>query len=514
MRLYTHLTIVACLVVIAGAVGHQALSPPGDPRVAAGDVNEPVAAPTTSNEVTWASEDVAVANPYREDGSQAAARTEPTVAINPADPDNVIAGAIDFDYAQPGPPCCTRGWWSLGRYVSDDGGSTWTNAGFAELLDRDGRPLACAEATGADPSVTFDGSGVAYYSYIAYGCPAPGSLAVQTSADGGHTWSRGFVVQGSGDEVAPNVCADIDKPHVGADRAKGIVYLTWSNVLYECDATDNPPELGWAIYFSKTTDGGATWSDPAPVSAVLRDGAQGSLPRVGPDGTVYVAYYHQAPFEIGDCPSVVRLMDGSGLYTTEMLVARSADEGATWSHHVVAKICDSQFATPDYPLAIGNALALPGLAVDQAVGTVYLTWSDRRVPTPSVMVTTSADRGQTWSEPLVIEARGRGGFIPWIAHADGAAHLVYLAETVTGTYDVLHQSSVDGVTWSAPFTLNTAPLCACWGLVNGPYRNTPHIGHYMGMDAGGGKVIPIWPDTRDPLVTQTVYARVGSYGGT
>ena len=67
--------------------------------------------------------------------------------------------------------------------------------------------------------------------------------------------------------------------------------MTWTRF----DAGNHSP-----IYFSQSTDGGATWSDPIEISGSdanicpLGGGAcnddQGSNPVVGPDGTIYVSF--------------------------------------------------------------------------------------------------------------------------------------------------------------------------------------------------------------------------------
>ena len=70
------------------------------------------------------------------------------------------------------------------------------------------------------------------------------------------------------------------------------VYMTWTRF----NAANHSP-----IYFSQSTDGGATWSDPIEISgsnaAICTVPAvgpcnddQGSDPAVGPDGTLYVSF--------------------------------------------------------------------------------------------------------------------------------------------------------------------------------------------------------------------------------
>jgi len=95
---------------------------------------------------------------------------------------------------------------------------------------------------------------------------------------------------------------------------------------------------------------------------------------------------------------------------------------------------------------------------------------------------------------------------------DGAVRLFYIREQTSGLYDAVYEESLDGgATWSAPFALNTAPLCTCFGHVMTPERAKPMFGHTIALDARTGTVVGVWPDQRDPASPQTAMVRVGSY---
>jgi len=68
-----------------------------------------------------------------------------------------------------------------------------------------------------------------------------------------------------------------DKEHIGVDKVTGDIYVSYSNF------TASPRR----IEVVRSTDGGQTWS--APVVLASGD-VQGSVPRVGPDGEIYVAW--------------------------------------------------------------------------------------------------------------------------------------------------------------------------------------------------------------------------------
>ena len=81
---------------------------------------------------------------------------EVSIAINPLDPDNIVAGA-NLNY----------------HFASFDGGKTWTQG---ELPG----------GTWGDPAVLFDKTGRAYIANLVYGWDA---IIVRRSDDGGLTWS-------------------------------------------------------------------------------------------------------------------------------------------------------------------------------------------------------------------------------------------------------------------------------------------------------------------------------------
>jgi hypothetical protein len=443
----------------------------------------------------WVKEDAPV---VPETGGEAAPATETTVAINPRNPKQVIAGAIDFGYRESSAPHM-RGDPATVIYVSRDGGMTWRDKKYVELSK------GCSAA---DPAVAFDSRGWAYYSYIQYLCDKP-QLKVMVSKNGGKTWARPTVVARP-QRISGDRCVTFDKEYIGSGPTGKAVYLTWTALTF--DNCRGGGELSsFPIYFSRSLDGGKTWSKPALVSVSQDDNAQGSVPRVGPDGTVYVAYVHRT--ELSGCPSTGWTGQLRRSSSVEIVVARSTDGGANWKHEVVSPVCDNLYQNPEQPLAWEHAFSLPSLSLDSDTGTVYVAWSNRDVPSATIKMSASANHGRTWSEPVSLQADpGQSPFMPWLVAGDRMVRLVYLAENSGSLYDVYYRESIDGgQTWTEPFRLSTQTSCVCYSSLRGPYVGVTMIGHYIGMDAAGGVVVAAWPDNRHREGFQTIYARRGTY---
>src|SRR2546426_3065895 len=80
-------------------------------------------------------------------------QNEPSVALNPSNPQQLVAGAND--------QLATGADW-LAVYTSSDGGLTWTNG----LIPNTGPLAGFQEAS--DPAVSFSQNGTLYYSGVAF----------------------------------------------------------------------------------------------------------------------------------------------------------------------------------------------------------------------------------------------------------------------------------------------------------------------------------------------------------
>ena len=186
---------------------------------------------------------------------------EPTIFIDPGNTDRIVAGA------------------NIDRfYYSEDGGFTWSESSlFSEPL-----------GVWGDPCVVTDAAGTIYFFHLSN--PQNGEwidrIVCQRSDNDGLTWNDGTgigLVQGKVQ----------DKEWAAVDRDNNHIYVTWTQFddygsSYFADST--------IIRFSKSTDGGITWSEPVRLSKVagncLDDDltVEGAVPAIGPGGEILVSW--------------------------------------------------------------------------------------------------------------------------------------------------------------------------------------------------------------------------------
>jgi hypothetical protein len=338
---------------------------------------------------------------------------EPTLAVNPANPNNIVAawiqGPLQNNVAA----------------VSLDGGVTWKQV-----------PLPYSVCSGGtfqgagDPWVSFAPNGDLYCLGITGPSPANTYAAVMKSTDGGLHWSAPIILDSP--PLSP------DKTTLTADTFDArFVYAAWIRL---------PVKNKSALTFSRTTDGGASW-EPSRVIYETVPGQQAFNTQilVLPDGTLVDIFYHQFQKNNGAASQL------------DIQLMRSSDKGQTWSAPIPAVAMQTILRSDNtgYTLTVDpdngqlvRDTTNPSFAVDSRSGNLYAVWEDGRFSNfqyNDIAFSMSSDGGFTWSAPIRINQTpfnsaplNRQAFYPVIAVGlDGTIGVTY--------YDFRFNTAAPGV---------------------------------------------------------------------
>ena len=179
--------------------------------------------------------------------------TDSDIVSNPLSPKHLLLGSVDGNCG------------GLGFHLSSDGGSTWK--------------VSCMFSTGDEPHVGYDRKGAAYIVGLYFANEGRnGFVTVQKSTDGKH-WSKPVVALRKPGNAFPYETGFAVDTGAGSSRV---------NSLYVSGVMVSGKKQ---VLVSHSTDGGATWKQTA-VDAAQTYPATDNFTRmaVGRDGTVYVTW--------------------------------------------------------------------------------------------------------------------------------------------------------------------------------------------------------------------------------
>jgi hypothetical protein len=393
-------------------------------------------------------------------------QSETWIALDPTLPGHFIGGSNDANPSLLGP---------MRVYESFDNGASFTSKTLP-------LPGVCNDqcygvaAYAAHPGVAFDGSGNAYYCFIGVAALGQGStLACTRKAVGGSAFSTNLA-------TVPNFNAD--RPLVTADRTgsayKNRVYVAWNN---------NNSTGTQDLMLARSSDSLASFN----VVKVNDSGTAvtGAVPAVGPDGEVYVAWsnYGSTTHAI----YIDRSTDGGVTFGADHAVHAWA---AATGSGVGLKIP----ADPVHGVGI-----FPAMDVDRSFGphrgTIYVAYNDVTATNGlDVFLRRSTDGGVTWSAPMRVNDDPTGTvqdqFLPAVAvdDADGTVVISWYdtrADPANQKAHVMYTWSKDGGFIFVPnVAVTTAPSDES---VAGADANG--YGDYAGIAVLGGVAQPMWTDS-------------------
>ncbi|MDR0802112.1 T9SS type A sorting domain-containing protein [Fluviicola sp.] len=383
--------------------------------------------------------------------------TEPTIAISPINPNIVVAASNIDNY-----------------YYSTNGGLNWTK-----------KTLSSTYGVWGDPVMVFDKTGNLFFVHLS-NPPAPGNwidrIVVQKSIDGGSTYNNGSFTGLNGTKAQ-------DKAWLAADSNNNL-YVTWTQ--FDVYGSFNPNDKS-VIMFSKSIDGGVSWSNPLKINSVDGDcvdsdnTVEGAVPAIGPNDEIYVSWAGPAG----------------------LVFNRSLNGGNTWLTNDI-KIDDIPGGW-DFPIpGLDRSNGLPITACDVSNGanrgTIYVNWCDQRNGTNNtdVFLSKSTDGGNTWSSPVKVnnDNSGKHQFLTWmtIDQDNGNLYFVFYDRRSynDNRTDVYLAKSTDGGETFINMKINDTTFTPNAGIFFGDYTN---------IAVKNGIIHPIWGDQlngNSRIITATI----------
>jgi len=414
------------------------------------------------------------------------AEVEPQLAVNPANPANLI-GMFHQDRWSNG------GAHGIGGTVSTDGGASWTEV---DLPFSACAPGGLSYERASDPWVSFGPDGTAYASALSFDrSDNRNAVSASVSTDGGVTWTNTQTIV-----AYPNAQFGTDKNSTTADPTRvGVAYTVWDTAI---SPTDNPADNIHAqayrgpAFFSKTADGGRTWSVPKVIVDLgNRHQTIGNVVVVDPHSG---ALYDFTALVVSPNTPI------RGTHSnTQLAFVKSTDGGDTWSApHVIAPFNSLGVVDPNTGQLLRVGDGLEEVAIDPASGSLYVVWEsstnfvkNAKQSAASwddeILLAVSRDGGATWTAPSVVRTLPSGLplYTPTVAvDSSGTVAVTYYdtralspANTATLPTDYWVSYSTDaGKTFA-----DEQHIAGPFDQLSAPFARGFFLGDYQGLQSAG-----------------------------
>ena len=439
-------------------------------------------------------------------------QNEPTIAVDPRDPDVVVAGSNDY-CAQ-----IVNGEVWAGYYRSTDGGESWSNSlvpGYPDDSSAAGLASPAHGSCGAagDPTQAFDNDGRLFYAFICFNRSGPvnGSVYAARYLNDGATYDRTVLIKRGTPSGLFLSGLFQDKINLTVDQSgsqfAGNVYVAWSQ--YNGFALNN------AVLVSRSTDHGLSFSPPVRVTPVELGTASFADLAVGPDGAVYLTYITY--------PSQARR-------TSDIWLQKSVNGGVSFgpAQRVasITRFDSDQFSGTtgtvdcgDGPFACESGFTYSRFFSSSAVAAdangVHVVYAGELPSGQSKVFVRNSPDGVNFSTPAIpLDAVPTGHqWFPDIASADGMITVVFNDSRNDPAYDpgrppgntaagvnsgdVIHTfiaRSTNGVSWTETQVTTHG---SNYGWETHGSRRVGFWGDYNYVSAVPGAVNVTWTDSRD-----------------
>jgi hypothetical protein len=426
-------------------------------------------------------------------------QNETPLAVNPANPQNLITGANDWNFND---GCAVN--------ATFDGGKTWTPTlpdgflpGVTKFTNDPNVPGDGAYDAGGDPTIAFSPDGrVAYYVCQAFNLTSPYQIALllNRSIDGGRTWQHRDLVtvstfNGNGGTKGSNGKFP-DHENIHVDPVTGYVYVAWAE-FSGLQGTHSP------VFVAVSHDQGNTFIVNKVTAGKVRSN-QDQRVVTDQNGNAYLV------FDNG-------LQGGKG---TVLFASKSVDGGLSWSAPV-------QFASLTNPVCVfppscfnisGGAFraggTYPAPTFDTTRDRLVVAVPDIRGPRAEIYIY-SLKPDLSLDFTTMVPSGGGDRFENELTVApNGRLDLSFYDRSYSDNklVDLTYAESLDGGhTWSQARVTQSGFDPSQWGVPSSNAQGfRPFIGDYNGQVSTNGVVGITWTGVAppQPLNLEVEYATI------
>lgn len=416
---------------------------------------------------------------------------EMAIAVNPKNAKQIVSGANDYN--------CTSSYAAF--YASNDGGSTWNMNCMGTLAGEQG----CG-----DPSVGYDLNNTVYATSLENCTTTTSSIIFEKSTNNGTTWSAPAIV------VSPTFFdGEVDKSWLQIDDNASSPH---ANTLYLSVTQFNSNDTSEQISVSHSSNGGATWQTSLVESVANYPVVdQFSDLAIGKDGTVYVSWMRcTAGGSTGDCGGTLasfyfsKSTDGGNTWSSPVVIAQAT---------LAPDDCPRTFPCfyGGIPNTMERVSNIPVMDIDNSAGThrgnlyvVFYTWTGSFM---AVKVATSTNGGSSWGTPVAVAPSSdtHDQFFPWLSVSSGGIVGISWLDRRDDPQNISYRAYFTySTTGGTSFATNKALATA----LSNPF-NDGFGGEFMGdytcnswTSARPPTLFASWMDTRNTVTSQD---EVGGY---
>jgi hypothetical protein len=399
------------------------------------------------------------------DVNPANARSESSMAINPNNSNEMVAGSKKFTNPMTYEFTLATSW-------SSDGGVTWNAS--SDL------PLLAGWAGISDPALCWDESNNVYM--LALPFKDPGliviGIAVYKSIDKGHTWGTPKLIHTS---------AGDDKQWIAANKTTGHIFAVWDD--------------GSNMRFARSINHGTTWKGKGTeaLGSILTTDSFSPEINVADNGNIYIVYIS------GSNIKFIRSTDDGDTFSPATVIA----SGIT----TLSSVLPHTDGWPHFPGATFRVLTLPTACAGNGT-IVTVAWADMREGSSRIYYRRSPDGGINWlggasgeklqtqaiaanlhhfHPQIVSQPNGRIGCSFYEIGPKGNGGKMLIDVGIGISYN-------NGQSFAYYYIVTDSP----WDpTIDAPLShgdpNVTFIGDYFGLDASSKGFYPLWTDTRTSI---------------